>query len=309
MLAVIGAAAAGVLGVVVSVFVFRLYGWGVFVTLPIAVGFLAAIFAHAPREGPRLARCCGVAALAVFVTGVALLMGGLEGAICLLMAAPLWVPLALAGGVLGYLAMRVARSAGARGLAALGLMAAVPSLMGAEAWARLEAPVFAVTSTVEIDAPPQRVWENVVEFGDLPGPREWLFMTGVAYPIRARIVGRGVGAVRQCEFNTGAFEEPIEVWDEPRRLAFSVRSNPAPMKEWSIYTAVNAPHLHGFFVSQHGQFNLVPLPGGRTRLEGTTWYRHHLWPATYWQLWSDWVIHSIHMRVLNHIKTITETKR
>jgi len=28
---------------------------------------------------------------------------------------------------------------------------------------------------------------------------------------------------------------------------------------------------------------LVALPGGRTLLEGTTWYQHHLWPAGYWR--------------------------
>jgi hypothetical protein len=44
------------------------------------------------------------------------------------------------------------------------------------------------------------------------------------------------------------------------------------------------------------------LGGGRTRLEWTTWYQHHMWPAAYWRLWSDYLIHAIHRRVLRHIK-------
>jgi hypothetical protein len=51
---------------------------------------------------------------------------------------------------------------------------------------------------------------------------------------------------------------------------------------------------------------LTALPGGRTRLEGTTWYHHSMWPATYWHWWSAYVIHKIHMRVLNHIRERTE---
>ena len=51
-------------------------------------------------------------------------------------------------------------------------------------------------------------------------PDEWLFQTGLAYPVRAEIQGRGVGRVRTCEFSTGPFVEPIEVWDEPRLLRF-----------------------------------------------------------------------------------------
>ena len=55
-----------------------------------------------------------------------------------------------------------------------------------------------------------------------------------------------------------------------------------------------------------GQFQLMELPGGRTRLEGTTWYRNAIWPSAYWRVWSDYIIHRIHMRVLEHIKTEAE---
>jgi len=50
------------------------------------------------------------------------------------------------------------------------------------------------------------------------------------------------------------------------------------------------------------------LPGGRTRLEGATWYQHTMWPAAYWHLWSDYIIHKIHLRVLEHIREAVENK-
>jgi hypothetical protein len=112
--------------------------------------------------------------------------------------------------------------------------------------------------------------------------------------------------VRECVFSTGAFEEPIHVWNEPRLLKFSVTSNPPPMEEWTPYKHIHPPHLDGFLVSRGGQFLLTPMPGGHTRLEGTTWYHHHMWPATYWQLWSDYIIHKIHLRVLRHIQHQSE---
>jgi hypothetical protein len=120
--------------------------------------------------------------------------------------------------------------------------------------------------------------------------------------MRAEIFGSGPGAERHCVFSTGAFVEPIEVWDEPRLLRFSVTSNPPPMEEWTPYPAVHPPHLDGYLVSNGGQFLLEPLEDGRTRLSGTTWYRHSMWPEGYWKLWSDAVIHRIHLRVLRHIK-------
>jgi len=146
----------------------------------------------------------------------------------------------------------------------------------------------------------------VVSFSDLPEPREWFFRAGLAYPSRARILGTGPGAVRYCEFSTGPFVEPIEVWDEPRLLRFRVTESPAPMHELSLYRDLQPKHLHGYLVSKQGEFRLTPLPGNRTLLEGTTWYQHGLWPAQYWTWWSDAIIHRIHLRVLSHIRTLAE---
>ena len=77
-------------------------------------------------------------------------------------------------------------------------------------------PVFPVKTSIEIAAPSEVVWKHVVTFSALAEPEEWYFRAGLAYPKRARIQGAGPGAVRYCEFSTGPFVEPIEVWDEPR---------------------------------------------------------------------------------------------
>ena len=124
--------------------------------------------------------------------------------------------------------------------------------------------------------------------------------------LRARLEGSGVGAVRHCEFTTGAFVEPITVWDAPRRLAFDVIAQPPPLQEWSPYSRVFAPHLDGFFRTSHGEFRLVALEGGRTRLEGRTWYTLDMQPAMYWSAIADTILHAIHGRVLEHVKSEAE---
>jgi hypothetical protein len=128
----------------------------------------------------------------------------------------------------------------------------------------------------------------------------------LAYPTEARISGRGPGAVRYCQFSTGTFVEPITVWDEPHLLRFVVAQNPAPLREWSPWGEIRPRHLRGYLASEQGQFELTALAGGRTALTGTTWYRHGLWPAEYWRWWSDAIIHRIHLRVLNHVRSLAE---
>jgi hypothetical protein len=165
-----------------------------------------------------------------------------------------------------------------------------------------------VLSTIEINVPPQKVWSNVVKFSDLPPSTDWLFKLGVAYPLRARIDGEGVGAVRYCEFSTGAFVEPITVWNEPNQLAFDVKYQPQPMHELSFYDHVDAPHLNGYFRSVRGEFKLIPIAGGKTRLEGRTWYEMDMQPGWYWQIYGRWFIHKIHIRVLAHVKNLSENQ-
>jgi hypothetical protein len=163
-----------------------------------------------------------------------------------------------------------------------------------------------VTTAVEIDAPADVVWQNVIDFPELSEPAAWYFRLGIACPQRARIVGSGVGATRYCEFTTGAFVEPITAWTPPHRLAFDVTEQPAPMFELSPYRHVHPPHLDGYLRSRRGEFRLVPLPGERTRLEGRTWYEIDMYPQWYWTLWSDLLIHRIHERVLLHVKQLAE---
>ena len=77
------------------------------------------------------------------------------------------------------------------------------------------------------------------------------------------------------------------------------------MRELSPWGAIETPHVTNFLVADAGEFRLNPLPGGRTELVGTTWYRHHVYPAAYWRLWSDALIHRIHLRVLDHIARLS----
>jgi hypothetical protein len=103
--------------------------------------------------------------------------------------------------------------------------------------------------------------------------------------------------MRYCTFSTGSFVEPITRWEPGRRLSFDVTDSPAPMRELSPYRGVSPPHLDGYLRSKRGEFRLVDLGDGRTRLEGSTWYELEMAPEAYWQIFSDALIHRIHERV------------
>jgi len=284
------------------------YGWGLFVGLPFCLG-LFAVLTHSYHQPRGFGECMAVAILPVCILGSILFLIAMEGVICLAMAAPLAAVLALLGGSLGYV-IQVAHWGREKIASALGIAVfLMPGFYSIEHFTRPQPGTFEVKSVLEMNARPDKVWLKVVSFAEIPPPKEALFRAGIAYPIRAEITGHGPGAVRHCIFSTGPFVEPIVVWDEPHLLRFTVTANPAPMHELTPYGHIEPRHLQGYFESHQGQFLLTELPGGRTRVEGTTWYSHSMWPETYWHWWSDYIIHRIHMRVLEHIRAeVEETK-
>ena len=294
----------GAIMVLVCVPLLETYGSALFLATPFVMGAVSGYWYNRPPA--TLQATMQMQCIAMLFVAAVLLLVAAEGALCLLMAAPI----ALAIGMMG--------AASGRALALERQSVAPPSLTGfllLPLAATFEAKVLPLTdgptlhevrSEVVIDAPVDVVWQNVVEFPPLPAPAEWMFRAGVAYPERATIKGAGVGAVRYCEFSTGPFVEPITRWEPNRRLSFNVDSQPRPLTELSPYAGITPPHLDGYLVSRRGEFRLVPLSPTRTRLEGSTWYQMHLEPASYWTMFGDAIIHRIHLRVLSHIKRTSE---
>ncbi len=135
---------------------------------------------------------------------------------------------------------------------------------------------------------------------------EGMLCVTMAFPFALPIAW--MGALRRCEFSTGAFVEPITAWDAPRRLTFDVTEQPDPMRKLSPWRHVVAPHVTDGFRAIRGEFRLAALPDGRTRLAGSTWYVLRIQPRSYWSLWADGFVGTIHLRVLRHIRREAETE-
>ena len=287
-----------------SMFQDSAYSAPLFLGTPFVMGAITALLLN--RGTPMSGRTTQQLVMAtVAIAGGVLIAMGADGLICLFMAAPLTFGLAAMGASLGRHVAMHDRTRFAHAFIGLAVLPASALLHAHDAPSALRE----VRSAIEIDAPPDEVWRNVIAFPPLAEPRDVLFRAGISYPQRAEIVGSGVGAVRRCVFSTGAFVEPITRWEPGQRLSFNVDSQPPAMTELSPYAHLAPRHLDGYFLSRRGEFRLVALPGGRTRLEGSTWYEMRLQPEAYWVLFGDGIIHRIHGRVLEHIKAVTEQRR
>jgi uncharacterized membrane protein YhaH (DUF805 family) len=281
------------------------YGWSLFVGIPFMLGF-GSVLIYGHRRQLKFKEVIGVAFITILLFSLIIFILAFEGIICIVMALPILFPIALIGATIAY-SINDSRRAMTTNLFIIPLLA-IPGSGFIEHENNHTPPTISVVTEIIINAPKQQIWDELVAFSQIDPPTELLFKTGISYPIHAQIEGTGVGAVRKCNFTTGSFIEPITIWNEPDLLEFGVLQQPPPLVEWSIYEDLKIEHLDGYFRSVKGQFKLEALPNGQTRLIGTTWYYHDIWPSLYWKGWSDFILHKIHLRVLTHIKAKAESK-
>jgi hypothetical protein len=272
---------------------------------PLFTGFATTLLfdhLHGLDAGRGRAYSLGASLASLVLSFALLILFALEGLICLMMVWPLAAVTTLIGHQIAFTLRKQALSQQTRWVAPAMFL---PLLLVTEAIAPPPAETHFVETEVLIAAPPEVVWERVVAFPELPPIEDWIFRVGVAAPTGARIDGEGVGAIRRCEFTTGEFIEPIEVWDPPRELRFGVQDMPDPMREMSPYD-IRPRHLDGYFQTTAGQFLLEPTADGGTRLRGRTYYTLDMMPTAYWKLWADDIVHRIHLRVLRHVGHVAE---
>jgi hypothetical protein len=154
-----------------------------------------------------------------------------------------------------------------------------------------------VVDEILIHAPPKKVWPKLTSFPAIPSPpRFWLFRLGLPYPVATTAAGDFVTADRQCIFSHDAvFKERVVELVPEQKLTFD------------IVEAPKDPELVGHLTPHRGQFMLRANADGTTTLIGSTWYTLHVRPLWYFDLWTQRIFRSVHLRVMEDIRRRAET--
>ncbi|RZK46125.1 MAG: SRPBCC family protein, partial [Hymenobacter sp.] len=276
------------------------YGATLFCLSPAISAFMAVLLHEWARPSggkgmwPITKAIVGV--LAVVFALLCLLSLKLEGLICLAMALPVAFVMAVIGTGLGSLVVQVTGRPNPLPML-MSILVLYPAAQQYEV--RNPAPVVPrlITTQLVVNAPPAQVWVVLTQPVQYPAATGW-FRAGVVYPTRTALACDAATGRRTlvCRYSQGLAHLPVVAWQPGRQLTFAVppADMPAPMHELSPYPQIHAPHLHGYFQVDSGTFRLRPLPGGRTLLEARTVYRHRIGPRFYWQLWSDYLLDTMH---------------
>lgn len=213
-----------------------------------------------------------------------------EGVICLVIVSPLIIIFITIGAFIGRAMFK--KNNGKLNTSIIGLLvliALTDSLSKHEY-------VNEVSDSIIINATPDKIWKNVVAFEPIKQkPDYFLFRIGLPSPMATSVTGYYKGAGRKCIFSNGyVFGEVISTYIPAKNLTFDIVDQPRD------------PEIMNHLDLLKGQFILKDNGNGTTTLTGNSWYKLYVFPTWYYDTWAQSIVRNVHIRVMQHIKELSE---
>jgi hypothetical protein len=266
------------------------FAFSEFIIIPMLMGIITAWFwrnsglTSGDYIGKSLLNGCITIVLASMFLG--------EGSICLIIVSPLLFGSIITGAFIGRAMFRRNHNTLNTSIIGLMLIVFVTDSLSEHHYENM------VSDTIIVNAPPQQVWKNVVAFKRIKEKNKyWLFKIGMPSPVESTVEGYYLGAKRKCIFSNGyIFDEKIVTYDENKNLTFAITNQPRD------------PEIMGHIDIEQGQFLLKDNGNGTTTLVGNSWYKLYVFPAWYYDTWGQSITRNVHLRVMEHIKELSEAR-
>jgi len=260
-----------------------------FIIVPILLGIIVAYFLrNLPAISTRK-----LVSYSVYNTLIAIALSAAflhEGAICLIIVSPLLIVFIFLG-MLGGRTM-FHRDDDTLNISVVGLLMLIfiVDSVSKHNYTNM------VADKIVIKAPVSEVWKHVVAYKRIEAPdKYWLFQIGMPSPVESTAEGYYLGAKRKCIFSNGyVFDEKIVTYDENKNLTFDITNQPRD------------PEIMGHIDILRGQFLLHDNGDNTTTLTGNSWYKLYVFPTWYYDIWAKSITRNVHLRVMEHIKQLSE---
>ncbi|TGE13084.1 SRPBCC family protein [Hymenobacter elongatus] len=282
---------------------------GFLVLIPLGLGAITEHFSLTQRSDSWsfIFRSWGAALLFL----LSALLFHLEGVICLIIIAPLFIILSAVGGILYRFFTRGKNSSNNHKTFVVASFALLPFL-AAPLESQFATPddFRRVENTILIQAPVEAVWHNIIRVPPISAQdlgSSLVDKIGFPRPVEATLSFEGVGGVRHATFERGVeFIETVDVWEPLRRISFSIVPNTATIPPTTFDEHVTVGGR--FFDVLRGTYELQPVDARHTRLILYSQQRLSTRLNPYAGLWTDFVMSEIQSRIVRVVAKRSEAE-
>ena len=276
--------------------------------VPYVIGALTVILSDRRRAESRtysILMPCASVLLALAAMSVL----AYEGLICLVIASPLFLLMAVGGG-LSARAFWLKSSGRTPRISLAGLMLLPYALATGESY--LPSPddqIRTVHNEIVIEASPEAVWREiksvpVIKREELP--TRFSHLIGFPRPLEATLSDERLGGERIATFEKGlAFSEIVNVWKPQEALGFAIRVEPIPADALDEHVAIGGP----FFDVLDGLYEIQPISESKVKLLLTSRHRLSTRFNFYSGFWSELVMHDVQSAIMQVLKARAESPR
>ncbi|MEC5129072.1 hypothetical protein VSU19_20085 [Verrucomicrobiales bacterium BCK34] len=242
--------------------------------------------------------------LTVVTAFVVAIITQLEAILCVVVAAPIYLPVALLS---GWATSAIIKKRNSR--LNLPLLVLLPlAFSPLESLWEQPHETFEVLDTIEIAAPPSEVWDEIASVPAINPdelPFQWIYWLDFPRPISAEIDKKAVGGKRLARFEREvSFFEVVTEWEEKKSLAFTIEADP----RFIPHTAFDSHIIVGgrFYDVLNGRYEIEEVSPDLTRLHLTSQHRLSTPFNGYAGWWSEWVMRQVQGSILEVIKNRAE---
>lgn len=276
------------------------------VFVPISIGILTIMLSPKEMSDSYIFRIFApMAAIMVFLVSTTIL--NMEGLICWIMALPVFLVVAavtavITGAIRDSLYWKKTRLS-------VSLFILLPFLLAPiEQQVRIEPKLFTVNTSIQINAAPDKIWENVVRVREIKESEDKGKLSkymGFPRPIKAELDSLKIGGVRKAIFSKGlVFDEKVKYYEHEKKMSFSI----TPLTEQIPATTLDEHVTIGgkYFTVLDGNYELEKIGENKYNL---ILYSHFTMNTTfnfYSGLWSELIMKDIQNNILQVIKNRCE---
>ena len=245
--------------------------------------------------------------LTVLIAFVVSIITELEAILCVVVAAPIYLPVALLS---GWATSAIIKKRNSR-LNVTFLVFLPLAISPLESLWEQPHETFEVVDTIEIAASPAEVWNEIASVPAIDAselPFQWIYWLDFPRPVSAEIDRHEVGGKRLARFEREvSFFEVVTEWENEKSLAFTIEADP----EFIPHTAFDQHIIVGgrFYDVLNGRYEIEALASGKTRLHLTSEHRLSTPFNAYAGWWSEWVMRQVQGSILEVIKNRAEANR
>lgn len=243
--------------------------------------------------------------LVTIIAFVGSFIAHLEALLCLVVALPIMLPMAWAGGMMmGWLLYHRSKNL------YVSIFVLLPfAIAPIEARWKAKPELVSIEDSIQINASPADVWREIAGVRAIPReevPFKWIYLLDFPRPIAATLDREGVGAQRHATFETNvSFFETVTEWEPEHSIAFAIKADP----DFIPHTAFDQHIIVGgrFYDVLDGRYVIRP-EGNGCQLVLTSTHRLSTRFNAYAGWWSRWVMNQVQSSILTVIKKRAEAR-